>query len=290
MKPIPIAFHIGPLEVHTYGIGLAITFWFAYRYFAKRLRDHGFSDHWLSKGFVWIIAASIVGARAVHVISMWGYYAHNVRDMFAIWHGGLSSYGGLLGGVPVGLWCAHRWCPKLKMVIALDLVAPVLAIAWTVGRLLGPQLMYQGGGYRTTAWYGMYYAGQAGKRVPVPIIQGIECFVIWVLALQIEKFVRHRGGPLGLVVTGVVTLYGLSRTFDESVLLPHGTRGDLAVIAGSLAFVAFGVLFGLLLIWRERHGKAPELAGGGDPWAAPAELSADSEKSSAEHPQQPVEL
>ena len=38
MKPIPVAFHIGPLEVHTYGIGLAVTFWFAYCYFERRLR------------------------------------------------------------------------------------------------------------------------------------------------------------------------------------------------------------------------------------------------------------
>ena len=30
MKPVPVAFHVGPLEVHTYGIGLALTFWFAY--------------------------------------------------------------------------------------------------------------------------------------------------------------------------------------------------------------------------------------------------------------------
>ena len=285
MKPIPVVFHIGPLQVHTYGIGLAITFWFGYRYFAKRLRDHGFPDEWLGKAFVWIIASSIVGARAVHVISMWSFYSHHPGDILAIWHGGLSSYGGLLLGVPVGMWCAHRWCPKLRMVIALDLVAPVLAIAWSVGRLLGPQLMVQGGGYRTTAWYGMYYAGQVGKRLPVPLIQATECFVIWVVALQIEKFVRRRGGPLGLVVTAVVTLYGLSRTFDESVLLPHGTRGDLAVIAGSRAFVAFGVLFGLVLIWHDRHREVPGLGGDGDPWAAPDQASADAKDAgSAEDP------
>ncbi|MGO9196296.1 MAG: prolipoprotein diacylglyceryl transferase [Acidimicrobiales bacterium] len=281
MKPIPVVFNIGPLQVHTYGIGLAITFWFAYRYLARRLRDHGYPDGWLTKGFVWIIIFSIVGARAVHVISMWGYYSHNLGDIFAVWHGGLSSYGGLLGGVPVGMWCAHRWCPKLRMVVVLDLVAPVLAIAWTVGRLLGPQLMYQGGGMRTNAWYGMYYAGQAGKRVPVPIIQAIECFVIWVIALQIEKFVRRRGGPLGLVVTSVVTLYGLARFFDESVLLPHGTRGDLAVIAASLAFVAAGALFGLALIWRGRGREMPELATELDPWAAP--LAEDGEEPERVH-------
>ncbi len=169
MKPIPVVFHLGPLQIHTYGIGLALTFWFAYRYFAKRLRDHGYPDAWFGRAFVWIVIASVVGARAVHVIAnLKGAqgYAENPGDILAIWHGGLSSFGGLLGGVPTGLICARRWCPELRLGVALDLVAPVLLIAWTVGRLLGPQLMYQGGGNLTHAWYGMAYAGEAGKRVP----------------------------------------------------------------------------------------------------------------------------
>ena len=119
----------------------------------------------------------MVGARGVHVVANLGGpqgYLQNPGDILAIWHGGLSSFGGLLGGVPTGLYCARRWCPQLRLSVALDLVAPVLVIAWTVGRLLGPQLMYQGGGNQTHAWYGMAYAGQAGKRVPVPIIQAIE--------------------------------------------------------------------------------------------------------------------
>lgn len=270
MKPIPVVFHIGPLQIHTYGIGLAVTFWFAYRYFARRLRDHGYPDAWLGRAFVWIIVASIIGARAVHVISMWSFYSHNPGDILAVWHGGLSSYGGLLGGVPVGFFCARRWCPQLRAAVAADLVSIVLAIAWAVGRLLGPQLMVAGGGRRTTAWYGMAYAGQIGRRVPVPIFQAIECFVVWVLALQVEKLVRRRGGPLGLVATATVTLYGAARTFDESVLLPHGTRGDLAVIAISLVFVAVGVAFGAVLVARQGHPLALEPGEVRDPWAAPS--------------------
>ena len=42
MKPIPVAFHIGPLQVHTYGIGLAVTFWFGFVYFERRLRKNGY--------------------------------------------------------------------------------------------------------------------------------------------------------------------------------------------------------------------------------------------------------
>ena len=98
MKPIPVAFHIGPLQVHTYGIGLALTFWFGFAYFERRLRHNGYRTDWFVPVFLWIILAAVVGARAMHVLSNLSYYTHNPGDILAIWHGGLSSFGGLLCG------------------------------------------------------------------------------------------------------------------------------------------------------------------------------------------------
>jgi prolipoprotein diacylglyceryltransferase len=269
VKPIPVVFHIGPLQVHTYGIGLALTFWFGYRYFAKRLRDHGYPDAWMGRAFVWIVIMSIVGARAVSVIAnLKGPqgYAHNPGDIFAIWHGGLSSYGGLLGGVPTGLICGRRSCPQLRLGVAIDLVAPVLVIAWAVGRLLGPQFEYQGGGLVTHAWYGLAYAGQAGKRIPVPIFQALEDSVVYVIALWVERRIARRGGPIGVVATTVVTLYGAFRFNDEFVLLPHNTGGDFAVLVASIAFVCVGAALAGWLLWRDR-GRTHD--GITDPWHAP---------------------
>lgn len=269
MKPIPVVFHLGPLQIHTYGIGLAVTFWFAYRYFAKRLRDHGYPDAWLGLAFVWIVIASIVGARLVHVVANLNGpqgYIRNPGDIFAIWHGGLSSFGGLLGGVPTGLICARRRCPQLRLGVALDLVAPVLVIAWTMGRLLGPQLMYQGGGNLTHAWYGMAYAGQAGKRVPVPIIQAVEDAVVYLVALRVERRIARRGGPIGIVATTVVTLYGAFRFNDEFVLLPHNTGGDMAVLVASVIFVAVGAALAGFLLWRDRDRVHDRVT---DPWRSP---------------------
>jgi prolipoprotein diacylglyceryltransferase len=270
VKPIPVVFHLGSLQIHTYGIGLALTFWFGYRYFAKRLRDHGYPDAWFGRAFIWIVVASIVGARVVHVVAnLRGAqgYAQNPGDIFAIWHGGLSSFGGLLGGVPTGLICARRWCPQLRLSVALDLVAPVLVIAWAVGRLLGPQLMYQGGGNLTRAWYGMAYAGQAGKRIPVPIFQAIEDSVVYVIALWVERMIARRRGPIGIVATAAVTLYGAARFNDEYVLLPHNTGGDIAVLIASLAFVGVGAALACWLLWQDR-GLADDNVT--DPWRAPA--------------------
>lgn len=278
MKPIPVVFHIGPLQVHTYGIGLAITFWFAYRYLAKRLRDHGYPDAWFGRAFVWIVVASVVGARAAHVIANFGLYSNHLIEIFAVWHGGLSSFGGLALGVPVGLYCARRWCPEIRMIVAADLVAPVLVIAWTVGRLLGPQLMVQGGGRQTTAWYGMAYAGQVGKRVPVPIFQAIECAVIYVIVLWIERIISRRGGPLGVVTTSAVALYGVARYFDEHVLLPHG-KGGFAVEVTAVAMVAVGAILVLFLLWRDR-GRSHE--GVTDPWRSPLAPAGDDHQPGAQ--------
>ena len=249
MKPIPVAFHIGALEVHTYGIGLAITFWIGYRYFAKRLRDHGYPDGWLSGTFIWIVVSAIVGARAVHVIANFGYYSAHPIDIFAIWHGGLSSFGGLALAIPVGLLSARRRCPSLRALFTADLVAPVLVLCWAIGRLLGPQLMVAGGGKPTSSFVGMYYAGEVGKRLPVPIFQALECFAIYFIVLRIERAVAARGGPQGLVVCMTVGLWGLSRFFDEFLWLEHDNGTDAVEIA-SLAMFAAGLLIAALLLAR----------------------------------------
>ena len=187
MKPIPVAFHIGPLEVHTYGIGLAITFWFAFRYFERRLRHNGYRDRLAGRVFLWVIVAAVVGARALHVLSNLGYYSHHPAQILAVWQGGLSSFGGLLFAVPTGIVGHPAPLSRAPVARALDLVAPVLMAAWAMGRLLGPQLMVAGGGHPTAQWFCMYYADQVGRRLPVPIFQAMEDFTVYVVLILIER-------------------------------------------------------------------------------------------------------
>ena len=262
MKPIPVSFHIGPLLVHTYGIGLAVTFWFAYRYFERRLRQRGYPTAWVTGMFLWVVVSAVVGARVLHVVSNWSYYSADPGQIVDIWHGGLSSFGGLLFGVPTGMLLARRRCPELRLLVALDVVAPVLMAAWGLGRLLGPQLMVAGGGAPTTAWYGMYYAGETGKRVPVPLIQSVDSFVIFGLLLLVERYVSRR--PNGLVLSAAMGLWGLSRFFEEHFWLGTAAQvgstqsesgvGPVLVQAAGLALFAAGAATALWL-WR-RAGTA----------------------------------
>lgn len=275
MKPIPVAFHIGPIEVHTYGIGLAIAFWFGYVYFCRRLRAKGQRSDWVAGMFVWVIVAAVVGARALHVLSNLSFYDANPSDVFAIWHGGLSSFGGILFAVPVGIWQTHRRLPELTIVEALDLVAPVLMAAWAIGRLLGPQLMVAGGGHPTHQWFGMYYAGQVGRRLPVPIFQAMEDGSIFFVLILVERRLRRwpdrsprRGYPPGGVLGVGMVLWGIERFLDEHLWLgEEGHLGSLLVQGAGIALVVAGVA--LLVVTRRRwlawRRSGP---GGGDHEAA----------------------
>lgn len=266
MKPIPVVFHIGPLQLHTYGLGLAITFWFAYRYLSRRLRAHGWDDQWVASTTVWVVIAALIGARAVHVVANWSAdYEHQLIQIPQVWHGGLSSFGGLLLGLPTGFYLARRRGPKITRARMADLVAPVLLAAWALGRLLGPQLMVNGGGHPTHAWYGLYYAGEVGKRLPVPLFQSAMTWVMLLLAWQVERQVERRGGPRGLVAAFTLTVWGIGRFIEEHFWLARpGNPGDIATEATGVALALVGaVMVAVLLLRARRRGIAPEVAGPG---------------------------
>ncbi|HMD45396.1 MAG TPA: prolipoprotein diacylglyceryl transferase family protein [Acidimicrobiales bacterium] len=282
MKPIPVAFHIGPLEVHTYGIGLALTFWFGFVYFERRLRANGYRTDWLAGTFVWIIVAAVVGARAMHVLTNLSLYRHTPADVFAVWHGGLSSFGGLLLAVPTAIILTKKRCPELAVGRGLDLVAPVLMACWAMGRLLGPQLMVDGGGHRTAQWFGMYYADQAGRRLPVPVFQALEDFAVFGVLILLERRLDHwpdgsrrTGYPTGAVLGTGMVLWGLERAADQRLwLTDQGVGGALVQVAG-VALVVGGLVLVVVARRRWRAWLAAGAPGGHQTPVVPAAAHLD---------------
>ena len=314
MRPIPVAFHIWFLEVHTYGIGLALTFWFGLRYTERRVRNAGYPWQWVTGMFLWVIVAAIVGARALHVVSNLSFYSHHPAQVFAIWQGGLSSFGGLLFAVPVAIVSSRRRCPQLPSMRFADLMAPVLMACWGIGRLLGPQLMVAGGGHPTNQWFGMYYAGQVGKRLPVPIFQSIEDFTIFGILLLVERWLRSiapvpaavaaapveavgepgeaAGGaapattpparvlpPAGIVIGVGMVLWGIERFFDEHLWLGEdGHLGSLLVQGAGILLAVAGTLLLISRIGplrRWRRGEGGEGGAGGAGGDGRTDLTSD---------------
>jgi prolipoprotein diacylglyceryltransferase len=217
--------------------------------------------------FLWVVVAAVVGARTLHVLANLTYYSHNAGQVLAIWHGGLSSFGGLLFGVPTGIVLSRRWCPELPTAQALDIVAPVLMAAWAMGRLLGPQLMVAGGGHQTHQWFGMYYAGQAGRRIPVPILQALEDFAVFVVLIVVERRLdrwpdgsRRTGYPPGVLLGVAMVAWGIARAVDEHLWLgEQGHIGSLLVQVAGVALVVGGaaLLVSSRLRWRRWLAEQP---------------------------------
>ena len=163
--------------------------------------------------------------------------------------------------MPTGIVLTRRRCPELPLGRALDLVVPVLMACWAMGRLLGPQLMVAGGGHPTHQWFGMYYAGQSGRRLPVPIFQALEDFTVYLILILIERALDRwpnglprRGYPPGIVLGTGMVLWGIERSLDEHLWLGEdGALGsDLVQLAGRPARRG----------WRRSFCCAPAHAGG----------------------------
>jgi hypothetical protein len=127
---------------------------------------------------------------------------------------------------------------------------------WAMGRLLGPQLMVAGGGHQTHQWFGMYYADQVGKRLPVPIFQALEDFAVFLVLIAIERRLdrwpdgtRRIGYPPGVVIGTGMILWGIERSLDEHLWL--GQDGHLGSALVQLAGVLL-VVGGALILIRSR--------------------------------------
>ena len=259
MKPIPVDFHIGPLQVHTYGIGLALTFWFGFVYFERRLRKNGYPTDWLAPVFLWIILAAVVGARAMHVLSNLNYYTQNPGDVFAIWHGGLSSFGGLL-------WpCRSASSSPGAAARVADRPRP------RPGRPRPAGLLGHGPPPGPPAHGGRRWPPDApvvrhvlrrptGPRLPVPVFQALEDFTVYLVLIAIERRLdrwpdgtRRTGYPSGIVLGTAMVLWGIERSLDEHLWLGEDGRlgSDLVQLAGVIL-----VIGGTIVLLRTRgHWK-----------------------------------
>ena len=129
----PIAFHLGPIAVHWYGILIAAAFLIGVWGSLREAKRQGIDeDHFLNLVIAVIICA-IVGARAYYVVFEWDYYRDkSLLEIIATWHGGLAIHGGVIGGILACAVCA--WHYRLRIWQLLDIIAPYLILGQAIGR------------------------------------------------------------------------------------------------------------------------------------------------------------
>jgi phosphatidylglycerol:prolipoprotein diacylglycerol transferase len=96
----PVALNIGPLEIRWYGIMMAASMLLGAWIGARLLKKAGYDGELVWDGLVWIILFGIIGARLIYVLTSLSDFigADPWWEFLAIWHGGLSFHGGIIGG------------------------------------------------------------------------------------------------------------------------------------------------------------------------------------------------
>jgi prolipoprotein diacylglyceryl transferase len=134
-SPSSNGFHIGPFFLHAYG--LAYVFAVAAAILVTRelwKRDGGDPD--LPQEIaIWAFPAGLIGGRIYFLITTPSQVPPHWWGPFAIWKGGLGIWGGIAGGVLVGLWYAHRRLDRKQLLRLMDCAAPGLLAAQSIGRI-----------------------------------------------------------------------------------------------------------------------------------------------------------
>jgi len=126
------SFSIGPLNIHYYGLVIALGLVLAVVYACRRSKEFGITEDDLLDGVLWVTPFAIVCARAYYCVFSWEQYASDPISVLYIWNGGLAIYGGVIGAVlGVIVFCKIK---KLKISAVLDMVLIGFLIGQSLGR------------------------------------------------------------------------------------------------------------------------------------------------------------
>ena len=107
----PIAIQIGPLAIRWYALAYLIGFVAGWRYciYLARKDDRPPTAVDFDDFLTWAVVGVILGGRLGYVLFYnTGYYLNNPLEALAVWHGGMSFHGGMLGVIAAIFLFAHR--------------------------------------------------------------------------------------------------------------------------------------------------------------------------------------
>lgn len=135
--PSPSAneFEVGPFALHAYGASFALALGVAMWIAARRWEAQGGSRETVYDVAMWAFPAGLIGGRLYYIATSFSEVPEHWWGPFAIWEGGLGSWGAFGAGVLVAIWRLRR--AGVSVPAALDAAAPALLVAHAIGRVGG---------------------------------------------------------------------------------------------------------------------------------------------------------
>lgn len=253
----PVIFHLGPLAVRWYGMMYLLGFGAAYLLIRhlSRLRALPLSRDGVSDLLFYLVLGVVLGGRLGYILfyNLGQYLAHPL-EIFAVWQGGMSFHGGLLGvAAATVLFCRRR---KLPILLTGDILVTAATIGLGLGRI-GNFINAELWGRVTDLPWGMVFPG--GGPLPRHPSQLYEAILEGPLLFLILYLLNRRKFAEGVSFFCFFIVYGVFRFMVEFVRQPDTQLGFLwwGATMGqllSLPMVLFGVV-GIVYLARRRRDQ-----------------------------------
>ncbi|QWU16409.1 phosphatidylglycerol:prolipoprotein diacylglycerol transferase [Paenibacillus sophorae] len=128
----PIAFSIGALRVHWYGLILGFGALVGLYLVIREGKRFGIPQEFFMDMLLLGVPSAIIGARIYFVAFKWDEYRNNLLDVFKIWNGGIAIYGALISAIICGIiYFRYKGYPFWRIA---DICAPSLLAGQMIGR------------------------------------------------------------------------------------------------------------------------------------------------------------
>lgn len=219
---------IGPIAIRWYSLAYiaGILFaWYLLKYFnnKKPIMSTKAWDDWL----FWAVMGVVVGGRLGYVLFYnFGYYFHNPLQILAVWRGGMSFHGGLLGVIiSMSLFCNKYKINFFKLTDILAVATPVGLFFGRIANFINMELY----GRVTHSNFGVIFPNTMDNlpRHPSQLyeaaLEGVLLFIILFCLAQLTKIKNKPGILSGLFLA----FYGTFRMFLEQFREPDEQIGFL---------------------------------------------------------------
>ena len=263
------------LSIHMYGLMIALGVIAGVWLGGRRLEERGIGTRDdMSAIAIWAVLAGVIGSRIYYIITDAGDPWKEPSKWLKIWEGGLGIPGGLIAGILVGVWVAHR--RGIPVGGGMDAVAPGLPLAQAIGRWGNwwNQELY--GKPTDLPWaleiHDDKLPGGAPSAAypsgttfhPTFLYESLWNIGLCIFLLMLDRRVKLRPGRLMAVY---VAGYALGRFWVESLRIDPANSGGGWRLNQWMAMVFFVGAAGFLLVdwWRHRNESAPPEVGEVEP-------------------------
>lgn len=167
----PVLFHLGPLTIRWYSLMFMIGFLAGYEIVARMFRHEGAPERWLSILLLWVVGATIIGARLGHVFFYeWDLYRQNPIKILYVWEGGLASHGGTIAIILAVILFSIFTTRRSPLWTFDRLVVPIALVGGLIrfGNLMNSEIF----GHATTLPWGFKFVNSPEWHA---LYEGVAC-------------------------------------------------------------------------------------------------------------------